>query len=81
MTSTPREAFLAAIGDGTPAEPDAEMSAAMVRAAQEGRIDGKYRCPRCGMRSNIEEEAATCCEELGPPSSERVSDSRFHRSK
>ena len=33
----------------------------LARAEAEGRIDGKYRCPVCGMRYNSEAECATCC--------------------
>ena len=81
MNPTPPEDTVPTRGPGVADESDAEVKTAGMRAAQEGRIDGKYRCPRCGMRSNDQEEAATCCAELGPPSTERVSDSRFHRSK
>ena len=31
------------------------------KASQEGRIDGKYRCPICGMRFMTIDEAAACC--------------------
>jgi hypothetical protein len=58
-------------------ESDAE--AATIRATREGRLNGEYRCPRCGMRSDIQAEAMACCEELEPPASERVSDSRYRR--
>ena len=57
----------------------AEAEAATIRATLDGRLNGEYRCPRCGMRSNTQEEAVACCEELGPPASERVSDSRYRR--
>ena len=31
------------------------------RAVAEGRIDGRYRCPVCGMRFNNEPESIICC--------------------
>ena len=49
------------------------------RAIAEGRVYGKFRCPRCGMRSNDSTEAAECCKDVGPSASERVSDARFSR--
>ena len=60
---------------------DSESASAIERAIAEGRVHGKYRCPRCGMRSDQKSEAEECCRELGPPSLERVSESRFERSK
>lgn len=60
---------------------DAEAARATDHAISEGRVDGKYRCPRCGMRSKHAAEAAECCKGLGPPSLERVSESRFDRTK
>lgn len=56
-----------------------EAEAATMRAIQEGRVNGKFRCPRCGMRSNVEAEAQECCRELGPPSSQKVPNARFDR--
>jgi hypothetical protein len=60
-------------------ESETEAKAATIRATLEGRLNGEHRCPRCGMRSNTLEEAVACCDELGPPASERVSDSRYRR--
>ena len=31
------------------------------RAWSEGRVDGKYRCPVCGMRFNDEKAGDDCC--------------------
>jgi len=31
------------------------------KAEEEGRLDGKYRCPVCGMRYLTEPEADACC--------------------
>ena len=31
------------------------------KASAEGRIDGKFRCPVCGMRYNEEKDCYTCC--------------------
>jgi hypothetical protein len=56
-----------------------EAAAATIRAMQEGRVNGKFRCPRCGMRSNVEAEAVDCCKELGPPASQKVPNVRFER--
>jgi predicted RNA-binding Zn-ribbon protein involved in translation (DUF1610 family) len=58
---------------------DAESTIATNRAIAEGRVDGKFRCPRCGMRSRLEEEAIDCCKGLGPAALERVSESRYDR--
>jgi tRNA(Ile2) C34 agmatinyltransferase TiaS len=60
-------------------ESEAEAQAATIRANMEGRLNGEFRCPRCGMRSNTREEAVACCEELGPPASDIVSDARYRR--
>ena len=58
---------------------DSEASSATDRAIEEGRVHGKYRCPRCGMRSKLKKEAADCCKGLGPPAVDKVSESRFER--
>lgn len=58
---------------------DFEAAQAIDRAIAEGRVFGKYRCPRCGMRSNVEAEAIDCCKGLGPPALEKVSKARFER--
>ena len=31
------------------------------KAVREGRVDGKFRCPVCGMRFKNEKEASACC--------------------
>ena len=31
------------------------------KALMEGRVDGKHRCPVCGMRFNEERESFECC--------------------
>jgi hypothetical protein len=31
------------------------------KAVSEGRIDGRFRCPVCGMRYNDEKEGSECC--------------------
>jgi len=56
-----------------------EAARAADLAAKEGRVHGKFRCSQCGMRSNSRAESLACCRELGPPSSEKVSDARFDR--
>lgn len=56
-----------------------EANAATLRAIEEGRLTGKYRCPRCGMRSHDESEARNCCKQIGPPASQKVPDARFDR--
>ena len=33
----------------------------LARAVSEGRVDGKYRCPVCGMRFMHEAEMMNCC--------------------
>ena len=33
----------------------------LAKATAEGRIDGKYRCPVCGMRYNTDEDSNGCC--------------------
>ena len=33
----------------------------LARATAEGRIDGKHRCPTCGMRYRTDAEASNCC--------------------
>jgi hypothetical protein len=33
----------------------------LAKAEAEGRLDGKHRCPVCGMRYFSEREADTCC--------------------
>ena len=56
-----------------------EAAKATSRAVEEGRVHGKYRCPRCGMRSNHKADAMNCCKGLGPPASQRLPDARFER--
>lgn len=43
-----------------------EAALAVKNAEREGRINGRYRCARCGMRSNSAQEAAECCDLLAP---------------
>jgi hypothetical protein len=38
-----------------------KFSKLLARASAEGRIDGKHRCPTCGMRYKHEAEATNCC--------------------
>jgi hypothetical protein len=33
----------------------------LARAVAEGRVDGRYRCPVCGMRYKHEAEMMNCC--------------------
>ncbi|MBN2070522.1 MAG: hypothetical protein JW814_03605 [Candidatus Krumholzibacteriota bacterium] len=33
----------------------------LAKAEADGRLDGKYRCPVCGMRFHYEKEADDCC--------------------
>ena len=33
----------------------------LAKAEEEGRLDGKYRCPVCGMRYTKEKHADDCC--------------------
>ncbi len=33
----------------------------LAKAEKEGRIDGRYRCPVCGMRFMTFDEADACC--------------------
>ena len=34
------------------------------KAQAEGRVDGKHRCPTCGMRFRNDAEAANCCAQV-----------------
>ncbi len=36
----------------------------LAKAEKEGRIDGRYRCPVCGMRFMTFDEADVCCKML-----------------
>ncbi len=36
----------------------------LAKAEKEGRIDGRYRCPVCGMRFMTFDEADVCCKLL-----------------
>lgn len=36
----------------------------LAKAEKEGRIDGRYACPVCGMRYMVWDEADTCCKLL-----------------
>lgn len=33
----------------------------LAQAASEGRLNGRYRCPVCGMRYGVKDEVARCC--------------------
>jgi hypothetical protein len=33
----------------------------LAKAHAEGRVDGKFRCPTCGMRFRTDVEASNCC--------------------
>lgn len=33
----------------------------LAKALNEGRVDGKFRCPVCGMRYNEEQNSMDCC--------------------
>ena len=41
-----------------------KFSKLLAKAESEGRIDGKFRCPTCGMRFKIDAEAANCCAQV-----------------
>lgn len=60
---------------------DSEATAATDVAIKEGRVNGKYRCPRCGMRSRIKSDALDCCKGIGPPELELLSEARFEHGK
>ncbi len=38
-----------------------KFSKLLHKALTEGRVDGKFRCPVCGMRYNDERESCECC--------------------
>lgn len=40
------------------------FSKLLAKADAEGRIDGKHRCPMCGMRYNSDAESTNCCPRL-----------------
>ena len=42
-------------------QPSATFEMLLKKAEQEGRHNGKFRCPICGMRYRKEREASTCC--------------------
>jgi hypothetical protein len=33
----------------------------LAKAQAEGRVDGRFRCPTCGMRFRTDVEASNCC--------------------
>jgi hypothetical protein len=37
------------------------FSKLLAKAADEGRIDGKFRCQVCGMRYNNDADGSNCC--------------------
>lgn len=45
---------------------DREAAQAVKAAEREGRINGRYRCIHCGMRSHSAQEAMECCDLLVP---------------
>lgn len=53
-------------------EPDADgasyvkFAELLEQAYAEGRVDGPYRCPVCGMRYQVAAEAAGCCAMFAP---------------
>ena len=60
---------------------ESEANAAMEESLKEGRVNGKYRCPRCGMRNRLKSEALDCCRGLGPPELQLLSEARFEHGK
>jgi hypothetical protein len=42
-------------------QPSATFEMLLKKAEQEGRLNGKYKCPVCGMRYKKEREALACC--------------------
>lgn len=41
-----------------------KFSKLLAKATAEGRIDGKFRCPVCGMRFRSEAEGVNCCSQV-----------------
>ena len=41
-----------------------KFSRLLAKATAEGRVDGKFRCPTCGMRYKNDAEAANCCTQV-----------------
>ncbi len=41
-----------------------KYSKLLAKAMDEGRVDGKHRCPVCGMRFNARRDAVLCCAEV-----------------
>ena len=50
---------------------ESEAAIASERAIAEGRVNGRYRCCRCGMRSDSAAEAHNCCIKLAPAGAQR----------
>ncbi len=40
------------------------FSKLLAKAASEGRIDGRHRCPTCGMRYAVDADALNCCAQV-----------------
>jgi len=38
-----------------------KFSKLLAKAVSEGRVDGRFRCPVCGMRYKMEAEMQNCC--------------------
>ncbi|MFH0952533.1 MAG: hypothetical protein V1838_05155 [Patescibacteria group bacterium] len=45
----------------SPEEPDDLFEKLLKKAEKEGRLDGVFRCKKCGMKYHAEEEARDCC--------------------
>ncbi len=48
-------------------EPFVKFSRLLERAVSEGRVDGPFRCPVCGMRFKMEKDSADCCSRVPRP--------------
>jgi hypothetical protein len=59
---------------------ESEAAHAIDRALAEGRVNGRYRCCRCGMRSDSAAEAHDCCIQLAWPGTRLALNRRGPRS-
>ena len=41
-----------------------KFSKLLARALTEGRVDGRFKCPTCGMRFRTEADSANCCAQV-----------------